>query len=433
MLLKPREIAETMSIAVIGTGYVGLTTAACLAHLGRSVVAIDVDEGKVAALNRGELPILELGLESVVGTARQNGHLEFTTSYAACTSADIIVLCLPTPFCEEGGLDLRILEDVVCQLRTVVAAGSILVVKSTVPVGTHELLTQRLERPDVGIAANPEFLREGNAVADFLQPDRIVIGATTPEIGGRVAAVYNGIDAPVQVTDPASAELIKYGANSFLAAKLSFANELSRLCDGIGADIEAVIEGIGSDHRIGNTYFSPGPGWGGSCFPKDTRGLTHTARSRGQYLPVAEAAYASNREHIAHIVAEIQRFVPTVHGVQIAVWGASFKAGTDDVRDSPAIAVIEAVLALGATVTVFDPAAPPDRVPGSNVDDPYTACIGADLLLVLTEWSEFAEADLEKVANLMAGRSVFDARYVIDVGQARATGLDVRQPGRPTT
>lgn len=419
-------------IVVVGTGYVGLTSAACLVHIGRSVTAIDINVAKVESLNRGELPIVEGGLHALVADGRRSGRLRFETDYESCATAGIVMLCLPTPLGEDGGLDLSFVRQAAFTLREILPVGAVVVTKSTVPAGTHEELAGWLDRDDLSVAANPEFLREGSAVDDFLFPDRIVIGADSALTASRVAAVYEGIDAPVQLTDPTSAELIKYAANSFLATKLGFINEISRLCDTLGGDVADVAAGIGSDHRIGHAFLQPGPGWGGSCFPKDTRGLTHVARTAGHHLPIAEAAYRSNSEQLNFIATEILRLCPTpIAHARIAVWGATFKAETDDVRESPALEIINRLTAAGATVIVYDPAAQPELIPTRTTDDPYSACRDAHVLAVLTEWPEFAEADLSKTAGLLHGEAIYDARYMIDPVQASAAGLNLYQPGRP--
>lgn len=419
-------------VAVIGTGYVGLTTAACLAHLGRHVTAIDIDAGKIAALNEGCIPILEAGLDALVADGRSAGRLVFSTEIEAAAAAGVVMVCLPTPYKPDEGLDLSYIRAAANTLSGLLSPDTIVVTKSTVPVGTHRQLRRWLGRPDVHVAANPEFLREGTAVTDFLAPDRIVIGAATASVGQRVADLYHGTDAPIQITDPTSAELIKYAANAFLATKLSFVNELSRLCDRLGGDIGAVTTGLGSDHRIGPAFLRPGPGWGGSCFPKDTQGLTHLARKANQHLPVAQAAHASNQIHLDHIAGAIARLCPQpLEHARIAVWGATFKAGTDDTRDSPAIDITNRLLASGADVVVFDPAARASDVPANTVDDPYSACRDADLLVVLTEWDEFHDADLDKVAGVLATPLIYDTRQVIDPARAARAGIGLHRPGRP--
>lgn len=429
---KPTPHPHPTRIAIIGTGYVGLTTAACFAHLGHHVLALDTDETKIDALKDGHIPILESRLDALVADGIHTGRLTFSTDYHDVAQAEVIMLCLPTPYNIDTGLDLTYIKTAAASLRPVLNPDSIVVTKSTVPVGTHKLLTGWLSRPDVHVAANPEFLREGTAVNDFLSPDRIVIGATSNDIGHTIANLYSTTGAPTHVTDPTSAELIKYAANTYLAAKISFVNEMSRLCDHIGADIESICDGLGSDHRIGKAFLSPGPGWGGSCFPKDTRGLTHLARENGQHLPVAEAAHHSNQLHLDHITSRIIELSPVpIADSKVAVWGTAFKAGTDDTRDSPALDIIERLIVKGATVTAYDPAADPGLRADRTADDPYSACRDANLLVVLTEWPEFAAANLQKVADLLDSPVVYDTRAVIDPSQAKTAGLQLHRSGRP--
>ncbi len=422
-------------VTVIGTGYVGLTSAACLAHLGRDVVAVDIDESKIERLWRGEIPILEYGLEALVLEGVESKKLSFTTSYESLTTADVILLCLPTPVQPDGDLNLRFVEGAIAQMREMLKPGSVVVTKSTVPVGSHHKISAWLDRDDVSVASNPEFLREGTAVSDFLNPDRVVVGASDQEAAALVASLYEGIEAPIQLTDTTSAELIKYAANTFLATKLSFVNELSRLCDAVGGDIEAVVEGVGSDNRIGSAFLRPGPGWGGSCFPKDTKGFAFLAETHGLSLPVAKASYDSNQAHFDHLVDQIVAYLnKPISEARLGVWGVTFKAGTDDLRDSPSVEVMNRLIARGATITAYDPAADHEMVPSEArmVSDAYSACAEADALLVLTEWDEFATADLEKVAQTMAGNKVFDARYMMRPEQASAAGLVITHPGKPT-
>jgi len=420
---------ERPQVVVIGTGYVGLTTAACLTHLGHHVVGIDVDADKIAALRRGEVPIVEAGLTQLVARGFVSGRLRFETSYTHA-DGDVVLLCLPTPTTPAGDLDLSYVERAARQLRTVLRPGAIVVTKSTVPVGTHRKLTRWLDRPDLAVAANPEFLREGTAVHDFCNPDRVVIGAADRMVAERIASLYETLPAPILLTDPSSAELIKFAANTFLATKLSFVNEISRVCEATGGDIDEVIAGVGGDRRIGNAFMTPGPGWGGSCFPKDTRGMRALGERHGLDLPMVRAAMTSNDAHIDHIASTIVACAPRpLPEVTVAVWGATFKAGTDDCRESPALEIVRRLVAAGAGVRMFDPAARPSLVGVENCGDLYDACDGADLLVVTTEWPEFAEADLGEVAHLLSTPSVLDTRSVLDPVTAAAAGLMLRRPG----
>jgi len=422
---------QTLTVAVIGTGYVGLTTAGCLAHLGHQVIAIDIDTAKVASLNAGEIPIVESGIDRLVADGRSAGNLEFSADYNAAAGASIVMLCLPTPSRPDGGLDLSYVKSSVEQLASVLGPDCVVVTKSTVPVGTHNLIRTWVDRDDIHIASNPEFLREGTAVKDFLGPDRIVIGAVDHEIATRVSMLYERINSPIVCTDPTSAELIKNAANAFLATKVSFINEMSRLSDHLGADIDAISAGIGSDHRIGHSFLKPGPGWGGSCFPKDTLGLCHLAKSCGQELPVTAASYASNQTHLAHIVKAIEAAAGRpLANLNVAVWGATFKAGTDDTRDSPALEIVSRLNERGAHVTVYDPVAAASQIPARVAHDPYSACKDADILIVLTEWPEFNSVDLDKVHAQLRTPLIYDSRSIVDARAADVAGLELHRLGK---
>jgi len=423
---------DVPDVVVIGTGYVGLTCAACFSHLGLSVLGIDIDVEKVAALERCELPIFEAGLEPLVSEGLAAGRLQFTTSFEGLASARIVMLCLPTPAADNGTPDISILRDALTEIAPRLQAGAILVTKSTVPIGTHRHLRRWLDRDDVHLVSNPEFLREGSAVADFLTPDRVVIGAADPSIAQEVAKLYDQVETTTQLTDPLSAELIKYASNSFLATKLSFVNEIARLCDEVGADVDAVTTGLASDHRIGGAFLSPGPGWGGSCFPKDVRGLTHAARSSRLHMAVIEGATQSNREHFEYLTQRIRELCPVpLEEATIALWGLAFKAGTDDVRSSPAIELAAHLHAAHATVRAHDPIASTDSADIST-GSIYEVCEQADMLIVATEWPEFATADMNKVKANLAHPVVFDTRAILDRAACQTAGLFHHRLGRPT-
>ena len=419
------------SVAVIGAGYVGLTAAACLAHLGRRVVAVDIDRARIRRLRGGDLPLYEPGLGALVTGGLASGRLHFADSHAAGATADVVLLCLPTPSAADGCPDLSFVEAALDELRPLVRPGAVVATKSTVPVGSSRHLAAHLDRSDVSLATNPEFLREGSAVQDFLHPDRIVIGVDDAAAGQALSAVYRGIDAPIQVTDPTSAELIKYAANAFLAAKVSFVNEISRLADAYRAEIGGVVRGVAADARIGPAFLEPGPGWGGSCFPKDTLGLAAVARAAGVDVPVVAAAHRSNEIQLDHVADRIDTVLGGRPG-RLAVWGVTFKAGTDDVRDSPAGWIVDRLVAAGHQVVAYDPMADPHQVGVPLVDDPYTACVGADALAVLTEWPEFATADLGKVVDVLDRPVIYDTRGVIDELAADRAGAVLHRLGRPT-
>jgi len=424
------------TIAIIGTGYVGLTSGACFAHLGHDVVCADVDTDKVARLSAGEVRTVEAGLDDLVAEGRAAGRLRFTDDVAdAVTGREIVVLCVPTPHAPDGSVDLSAVEAAATAIGPALEPGAVVVDKSTVPVGTTHLVAGLLDRDDVTVASNPEFLREGTAVADFLGPDRIVVGADDDRTREVVRSLYDGVDAPVVLTDPASAETIKYAANAFLVTKLSFANAIAAVCEAVGADIDDVVLGLGYDDRIGANYLRPGPGWGGSCFPKDSRALIHQAGQAGYDFRFLDSAIEVNRQQFDRMVDKVRRAVGgDLFGRTVAVWGLTFKAGTDDLRDSPALEVVDRLLAAGAAVRAHDPtvAVHRDPVPAAVelAADPVAACTGADALVVLTEWSEYAAVDPAAAVAGLVGRAVVDARNLLDPGPWRALGCGFEGVGR---
>ncbi|HVT77006.1 MAG TPA: UDP-glucose/GDP-mannose dehydrogenase family protein [Acidimicrobiales bacterium] len=419
-------------IAVIGTGYVGLTTGAYLAHLGHNVVCADVVPEKVEALNRGEVPIHEAGLDEMVEQGIEAGRLSFVLgAVKAAAEAEFIFLCLPTPQGEDGSADLSYVEAVARELGPHIRPESIVVNKSTVPVGSNLRVAALLNRDDVFVVSNPEFLREGQALQDSLNPDRIVIGANDQEAALRLAELYESLHAPVLVTDPASAETIKYAANAFLATKVSFINAVAHFCELVGADIKDVALGMGQDKRIGFEFLRPGPGWGGSCFPKDSRALIHMAEDRGYGFDLLRSVVAVNDEQYERVADKIAFAAGgSLEGKTIAVWGLTFKARTDDTRESPALFIIERLLARGAKVQAFDPMASRQFDDFTVCDDAYAAVEGAAALAVLTEWEEFRFVDLTKVRSLMAGTSIVDARNLLDPVAVRRHGFTYDGIGR---
>jgi UDPglucose 6-dehydrogenase len=408
-------------VAVIGAGYVGLTTAACLASLGHDVTCADIDEARVTDLIAGQIPIVEPGLEVLVREGLRSEQLRFVVGGAtAVADAEFVYMCVPTPQGLDGSADLSYLEAAARQIAPQLRARSIVINKSTVPIGTTRLVERCLERSDVQVVSNPEFLREGSAVNDFLHPDRIVIGSDDQSAAVRVAELYLGVPAPLMVTDPASAETIKYVSNAFLATKVSYANAVAALCEEVGADVADVVLGMGYDRRIGSEFLRPGPGFGGSCFPKDVMALLRIADDAGYDFGLLRGVLSVNDEQFDRVADKIRRLAGgSLDGRRVAAWGLTFKANTDDLRDSPAVEVLRRVSELGAQVVAYDPAVPPSRVtlPGVEiVDDPYVACRGADVLAVLTEWDEFKWLDLDEVASSMAQRAVVDARNLLDRG-----------------
>jgi UDPglucose 6-dehydrogenase len=423
------------NIAIIGTGYVGLTTGACFAHLGHTVVCADVDAAKIEALSRGEVPILEAGLDELVREGLQSGMLRFVLGASnALDGAEFIYLCVPTPQAADGSADLSYIEDAAREISAGLAPESIVVNKSTVPVGSTRKVEQALGRSDVFVVSNPEFLREGSAVSDFLHPDRVVIGSDDQGAAIRVASLYMGVAAPFMVTDPASAETIKYASNAFLATKLSFVNAVAAVCEAVGADVNDVVLGMGYDKRIGHEFLRPGPGWGGSCFPKDVQALLYIAREAGYEFDLLDGVVSVNQEQFERTTDKIVAMAGgSVEGKLIGVWGLSFKANTDDLRESPALQIIDRLLARGAIVRGYDPSvkAALPQTPGLEVvGDPYAACEGAQVLAVLTEWDEFKWVDLDKVAELMPSTRIVDARNLLDRSALTRRGFTYQGIGR---
>lgn len=435
-------------ILVVGAGYVGLTTAACFAHLGHDVICADIDRAKVASLSAGIVPIRETDLDQMVAEGIAQRRLRFILGgTAVAQQCGFVFLCVPTPLRDNGETELSYLLSAVDALAPKLAPGSVLVTKSTVPVGTAAKVMAAAGRPDVAFASNPEFLREGSAVADFLGPDRVVVGSDDPDAAQRVAALYGDVDAPVLKTDPISAETVKYAANAFLAAKVSFVNALAAVCEAVDADVDAVLSGVGTDHRIGSAYLQPGPGWGGSCLPKDTRALVSVANDAGYVFELLEGVIRVNEQQLDRVAAKVVRIVTggdgdeRLDGAQVALLGLTFKAGTDDLRGSPALLVAERILARGARVTAYDPAVRDDLAdhPGVRADlasaieiraSAYEALDGADAAVLITEWDEFERLDWDHAAEVMAVPRLVDARNLLDAQQLRGAGFAYDGLGR---
>lgn len=403
-------------VSVIGTGYVGVTTAACFAHLGWQVSCFDSNPDRLSALRAGKLPIYEPELQELIEEGRKSEKLEFSSSFSGCiTNSDFIFVCVSTPSLEDGSADLSNVLSVLESLASPGTTSGIVVIKSSVPIGATRSLLDGHNFGGLRVAVNPEFLREGSAVKDFLRPDRVVIGAIEADTRSEVAALYSALDAPLILTSFESAEMIKYASNAFLAMRLSFVNELSQLCEVSNSDIEDVTLGMGLDKRIGEHFLDAGPGWGGSCFPKDTRALVATASKLGASMSLVEQAIKSNFHATARVVEVAKELLGGDFGsCVIAVWGATFKANTDDTRESPSLVVIDNLINLGAEVQLYDPAA---RVPERNgltqADDPVTATAGADLLIVMTEWTEFANIEPHEILLKMKSSRVLDTRRIL--------------------
>jgi UDPglucose 6-dehydrogenase len=415
-----------VKISVIGAGYVGLVTAAGLAHLGHDVRLGEADSARLALLESGQVPIFEDGLADLLVEARQSHRLSFHGSNAdAVKGTRLVFLCLPTPPGTRGRADLSFIEGVVDELALTVDPESLFVVKSTVPPGTVIGLRKRLANlgSAAGVVSHPEFLREGSAVSDFLAPDRIVVGAFELDDALLVASLYDTLETKVVTTDPTSAEMIKYASNSYLATRLTFANTLANLCEAAGADILDVLDGVGLDHRIGPHFLKPGPGYGGSCFPKDTLALIGVAEDAGYDFKLLKAVIEADDEQRRRVATKVRMAAGGgLQGRRIAMWGVAFKAGTDDVRESPATRIARLLIDEGADVVSYDPEAhsPDIRHAGSALE----AVDGADVLLIATEWPEFATVNLNEVARRMRGLRIVDARNLLDPKAVRAAGLD---------
>jgi UDPglucose 6-dehydrogenase len=414
-------------IGVVGLGYVGVTTACCLASFGHTVTGVDIDGYRVELLNSGKAPIFEDGLEELLAEGLAGERLSFSTDQSVLEHAHVVFLCLPTPEGASGSPDTSILRSAFEDLAPLLPIGCIVVTKSTVPIGTAGAMRTWTDRDDLRFVSNPEFLREGSAIADFLRPDRIVVGTNDTEATRTIEQLLAPADAEFIHCDPLSAELIKYASNAFLATKLSFTNELARICDELGGNIDAVTHGLGTDHRIAASFLRPGPGWGGSCFPKDVAGLASLARDSRLRVPVIESAAESNRDHLDHVVGRIVDMLTGVTEPRVAVWGLAFKANTDDVRSSPALEIIERLQARQVSVCAHDPVAVADSA--IEQSDLLGACADADLLVVVTEWGVFGEADLARVASVMRRPAIFDLRAVIDPAAADAAGCTLVRLG----
>ena len=431
-----------MNICMVGTGYVGLVTGACLADFGMDVVCVDKDESKIAALQKGEIPIYEPGLEEIVAKNERAGRLRFTTDLkAAIESSLAIFIAVGTPPRADGSPDLTFVRQVAESVAAHMNGYKVVVTKSTVPTGTGKMIEQIMRenggKHDFSIVSNPEFLREGSAVSDFLRPDRIVIGASDRRAVEVMQEIYSPlylIETPFVITDVASAELIKYASNGFLAVKISFINEIARLCELMGADVHDVARGMGLDRRIGSKFLHPGPGFGGSCFPKDTSAAADLARQHGYTFRIIEATMEVNRETKARMIDKIAAASGPLEGKTAALLGLSFKPETDDIRESPAIAVLEDLKKAGVRVRAFDPAAVenaraihPDVAYGR---DAYDCAAGADFLVLATEWNEFRALDLARLARVMKSRTMIDLRNVYEPKAMKEAGWSYTGVGR---
>ena len=434
-----------MKISVVGTGYVGLVTGTCLAETGNSVTCVDIDENKVKQLRGGKIPIYEPGLEKLFERNLKEERLFFTTNLAdGIKEAQIIFLALPTPPGEDGSADLRYVLGVAAEIGKLLGDYKVIINKSTVPVGTAEKVKAAIAKNYTGafdVVSNPEFLREGVAVEDFMKPDRIVIGTRSERAKKLLEQLYGPYvrqGNPVIFMDERSSELTKYAANSFLATKISFMNEVAQLCERLGADVDMVRRGIGSDERIGKRFLFPGIGYGGSCFPKDVQALVRSSWEAGYDFRILDAVMDVNERQKVHLVTKINHYFDNaLAGKHFAIWGLAFKPNTDDIREAPALYIIDELLKAGATVTAYDPEAMQNvkNILGDKIsysDNQYEALKGADALVIATEWNEFRTPDFLKIVSSMKCKAIFDGRNLFDPLAIKELGFYYESIGRPT-
>ena len=422
-------------IAIVGTGYVGLTTGACLASLGHQVVCADIDAEKVAQLSKGKVTIFEDGLQELVTKGLKTGNLSFVVgAVKAVIDSEYVFLCLPTPESSDGSADISIIETVAKEIADSLPSGSIIVNKSTLPVGSVKVVENCIQRKDVSVVSNPEFLREGSAVQDFLKPDRVVIGSDDKSAAEKVAQLYSPICKNILITDPASAETIKYAANAFLAARLSFVNALASVCEVVGANIIDVVNGLGSDSRIGTQFLQPGPGWGGSCFPKDTKALLKIAQDNGYDFELLAGVISANESQFDRIANRIAVEAKAASEKPVvAIWGLTFKSGTDDLRESPSLKIINRLISKNISIQAYDPTqvgVENKNLHIKNFDNALSACKEAHVLAVLTEWKEFARIEPKLVAEQMSNLSVFDGRNMLNKNSWLAAGFNYKGVGQ---
>jgi len=432
-----------MKIAVIGTGYVGLVAGAGFADMGNDVVCADIDEEKIAMLRRGELPIYEPGLDKLIAHNVREGRLAFATEVgAAAAGAEVVILAVGTPPLPDGSADLGFIFRAAETVARALTGWATLVTKSTVPVGTGDRI-EAIVRPHArygcAVVSNPEFLKEGDAVSDFMKPERIIVGSSDERAIARLQALYAPFTRSsdrMLVMDRRSAELTKYAANAMLATRISFMNDLANLCDAVGADIEQLRRGLGSDARIGTKFLYAGAGFGGSCFPKDLRAVINTGKQAGVPLQVLAAVVAVNERQKQRLAEDIRRtFRGEVRGKRIALWGLAFKPGTDDLREASSLALAESLLADGAELVATDPVAIPAarKLLGERVrfvESNYACAEGADALAVVTEWREYRRPSFARLAGVMRGKALFDGRNIWEPAEVRAAGLEYHGIGR---
>lgn len=427
-------------ISIIGSGYVGLVSGAVFADLGNDVFCVDIDAAKVQRLRDGECPIYEPGLPELLVRNIKSKRLHFTADYSeAVPESDFVFICVDTPSSSSGEADMRAVRKAAAMIAEHLKDGAVVINKSTMPIGSGDLVTQIIREHvdteiDFAVVSNPEFLREGSAVHDVLNPDRIVLGSDDREAAEKVSELYGVLNAPTVITDRRSAEMIKYASNSFLATKISFINEIAQICERVGADVTTVARGMGYDQRIGSLFLQAGIGYGGSCFPKDVKALAHMAHEADCHPQLLHAVMEINADQRRRFVHKLQEHVGDVYGKEIAVWGLAFKQDTDDIRESPSLDIIDMIQQRGGTVRAFDPAAMENAqrlLPQTLIcQTPYDAVEGADALCVVTPWNEFKQANMARVAELMRQPLVLDGRNLYDADEMRSLGFTYVGIGR---
>ena len=432
-----------MNICMIGVGYVGLVSGTCFAEFGNRVVCVDTDEDKIMSLEQGKIPFFEPGLEEILKRNRAAGRISFTTSLEEALDGGLVVfIAVGTPARDDGAADLTYVFDVASEIGKHMRGYKVVVTKSTVPVGTakkiKEIIRESQERDiPFDVVSNPEFLREGSAVEDFMRPNRVVIGADSEQAAAIMKDLYSPlylIETPFVLTNPETAEMIKYASNAFLATKISFINEMANMCELVGADVHHVAKAMGLDRRIGPKFLHPGPGFGGSCFPKDTKAIAHLGASLGYRLRIIESVIEVNENQAHRMVQKMERALGSLQGKTIAVLGLTFKPNTDDIRESPAIKIVASVMEKGAKVSAYDPAgmeASKTVLKGVKyANDAFEAAKGADALAIITEWNEFRHLDWDRMKELLKQPVVFDLRNIYEPEKMRARGFEYYCVGR---
>ena len=433
-----------MHISVIGTGYVGLVTGSCFAEFGVDVTCIDKDAGKIESLTRGEIPIYEPGLDHIVAKNLREGRIHFTTDIREGIEKSLVIfIAVGTPPRDDGSADLRYVDEVAMSIGRYLNGYKVVATKSTVPIGTGERI-RKIIREHAGektfdVVSNPEFLREGSAIEDFMRPNRVVIGSDSEQAAAIMRDLYAPLyllETPIILTNVPSAEMIKYASNAFLATKISFINEIADICERVGADVHHVSRGMGLDHRIGSKFLHPGPGYGGSCFPKDTRALVQIAADHGYDLRIVQAVLEVNEQRREAMLSKIRTLLPDIRGKRIAALGLSFKPNTDDIRESPAIDISKRLLDAGALLRVYDPASLDHarEVLGKDsvyyAKDPYEAAEGADMLVIFTEWNQFRKLDLVRLKATLVAPKIVDCRNIYDPVTMKEAGFEYLSVGR---